>query len=177
MSLGVASFCAVAWQPSTINAFYFEVQRTFMESCGGQFALKESLQQPRHAWVHSSVVRAADCRSAGPWFKSGCALSLQRQCDYSSDESASSSSQQPKPSPEGPHAEQPHATLAKGERLLRKLSCRRQLVRTKLLGSCPIVGSLASDQGGWQKSGHPESNQGPSDCCSALQSDALPTEL
>ena len=25
-------------------------------------------------WVHSSVVRAADCRSAGPWFKSGCAL-------------------------------------------------------------------------------------------------------
>ena len=27
-------------------------------------------------WVHSSVVRAADCRSAGPWFKSGCALSL-----------------------------------------------------------------------------------------------------
>ena len=28
-------------------------------------------QWPR---VHSSVVRAADCRSAGPWFKSGCAL-------------------------------------------------------------------------------------------------------
>ena len=27
-----------------------------------------------HHWVHSSVVRAADCRSAGPWFKSGCAL-------------------------------------------------------------------------------------------------------
>ena len=26
--------------------------------------------------VHSSVVRAADCRSAGPWFKSGCALLL-----------------------------------------------------------------------------------------------------
>ena len=24
--------------------------------------------------VHSSVVRAADCRSAGSWFKSGCAL-------------------------------------------------------------------------------------------------------
>jgi hypothetical protein len=24
--------------------------------------------------VHSSVVRAADCRSAGPWCKSGCAL-------------------------------------------------------------------------------------------------------
>ena len=24
--------------------------------------------------VHSSVVRVADCRSAGPWFKSGCAL-------------------------------------------------------------------------------------------------------
>ena len=28
----------------------------------------------QHAWVHSSVVRAADCRSAGPWLKSGCAL-------------------------------------------------------------------------------------------------------
>ena len=28
------------------------------------------------SWVHSSVVRAADCRSAGPWFKSGCALIL-----------------------------------------------------------------------------------------------------
>eukprot|EP00973_Karenia_brevis_P055349 7696169-Karenia_brevis.AAC.1 len=27
------------------------------------------------------------------------------------------------------------------------------------------------------KSGHPESNQGPSDYCSDLQSDALPTEL
>jgi hypothetical protein len=27
-----------------------------------------------HRWVHSSVVRAADCRSAGPWLKSGCAL-------------------------------------------------------------------------------------------------------
>ena len=25
-------------------------------------------------WVHSSVVRAADRRSAGPWLKSGCAL-------------------------------------------------------------------------------------------------------
>ena len=25
-------------------------------------------------WVHSSVARAADCRSAGPWLKSGCAL-------------------------------------------------------------------------------------------------------
>ena len=29
---------------------------------------------PCNVWVHSSVVRAADCRSAGPWFKSGCAL-------------------------------------------------------------------------------------------------------
>ena len=28
-----------------------------------------------------------------------------------------------------------------------------------------------------RQSGHPESNQGPSDCCSDLQSDALPTEL
>ena len=30
--------------------------------------------QTMHTWVHSSVVRAADCRSAGPWLKSGCAL-------------------------------------------------------------------------------------------------------
>jgi hypothetical protein len=30
---------------------------------------------------------------------------------------------------------------------------------------------------GFQISGHPESNQGPSDCCRRLQSDALPTEL
>ena len=29
---------------------------------------------PSIVWVHSSVVRAADCRSAGPWLKSGCAL-------------------------------------------------------------------------------------------------------
>ena len=27
-----------------------------------------------YRWVHSSVVRAANCRSAGSWFKSGCAL-------------------------------------------------------------------------------------------------------
>ena len=26
------------------------------------------------------MVRAADCRSAGPWFESGCALHRQRQC-------------------------------------------------------------------------------------------------
>ena len=37
-------------------------------------ACVKSWQQRRLAWVHSSVVRAADCRSAGPWFKSGCAL-------------------------------------------------------------------------------------------------------
>ena len=29
----------------------------------------------------------------------------------------------------------------------------------------------------YAKSVHPESNQGPSDCCNILQSDALPTEL
>ena len=29
---------------------------------------------PDDIWVHSSVVRAADCRSAGPWFESGGAL-------------------------------------------------------------------------------------------------------
>ena len=30
--------------------------------------------QIAHTWVHSSVARAADCRSAGPWLKSVCAL-------------------------------------------------------------------------------------------------------
>ena len=30
--------------------------------------------------VHSSVVREADCRSAGPWFKSGCALFMCSIC-------------------------------------------------------------------------------------------------
>ena len=29
--------------------------------------------------VHSSVARAADCRSAGPWLKSGCALFVSNQ--------------------------------------------------------------------------------------------------
>ena len=28
----------------------------------------------QHSKWDSSVVRVADCRSAGPWFKSGCAL-------------------------------------------------------------------------------------------------------
>ena len=31
-------------------------------------------EQTMNTWVHSSVVRAADYRSAGPWLKSGCAL-------------------------------------------------------------------------------------------------------
>ena len=31
--------------------------------------------------VHSSVVRAADCRSAGPWLKYGCAL-LRKEPTY-----------------------------------------------------------------------------------------------
>ena len=35
----------------------------------------------------------------------------------------------------------------------------------------------ARAKGKWQKSGHPESNQGPSDSCNTLQSDAPPTEL
>ena len=35
---------------------------------------KKQISQFSIIWVHSSVVRAADCRSAGPWFKSGCAL-------------------------------------------------------------------------------------------------------
>ena len=44
--------------------------------CGWAFGLCcfQNLLQRACNWVHSSVVRAADCRSAGPWFKSGCAL-------------------------------------------------------------------------------------------------------
>ena len=61
-----------------------------------------------YRWVHSSVVRAADCRSAGPWFKSGCALVV---CT-------------------GGHRER----RGEGRRLCKE-------------------------------SGHPESNQGPSDRC------------
>ncbi len=45
------------------------------KSTGPQFHIPEHKQMIEMAmWVHSSVVRAADCRSAGPWFKSGCAL-------------------------------------------------------------------------------------------------------
>ena len=35
-------------------------------------------------WVHSSVVRAADCRSAGPWFKSGVPFFVKWQVIYAS---------------------------------------------------------------------------------------------
>jgi hypothetical protein len=44
---------------SAIKLFFSALVRVAMTDC---------------IWVHSSVVRAADCRSAGPWFKSGCAL-------------------------------------------------------------------------------------------------------
>ena len=40
-----------------------------------------------------------------------------------------------------------------------------------------IVMRMQIANGRWQKSGHPESNQGPSDSCNTLQSHALPTEL
>ena len=49
-------------------------------------------------WVHSSVVRAADCRSAGPWFKSGCALIFE-QNRYK----------------QSRHASSAHSTLAENE--------------------------------------------------------------
>ena len=48
---------------------------------GPQFHIPEHERMIEMAmWVHSSVVRAADCRSAGPWFKSGCALLLVSSC-------------------------------------------------------------------------------------------------
>ena len=53
-----------------------------------------------------------------------------------------------------------------------QLFCEEQgCVRSQRIFGMPPHHDLAS------KSGHPESNQGPSDCCSTLQSDALPTEL
>ena len=49
--------------------------------CGWRSGLARVCQQQFHIcrrqtymWVHSSVARAADRRSAGPWLKSGCAL-------------------------------------------------------------------------------------------------------
>ena len=44
------------------------------EFVGSSKILQKQASALRLSWVHSSVVRAADCRSAGPWFKSGCAL-------------------------------------------------------------------------------------------------------
>ena len=44
-------------------------------------------------------------------------------------------------------------------------------------GSIHSLRVSRDQQQGRKKSGHPESNQGPSDCCNTLQSDALPTEL
>ena len=53
--------------------------------CGWRSGLARVCQQQFHIcrrqtymWVHSSVARAADRRSAGPWFKSGCALGTER---------------------------------------------------------------------------------------------------
>jgi hypothetical protein len=43
-------------------------------NCGGQDFCNGGRGCNASMWVHSSVVRAADCRSSGPWFKSGCAL-------------------------------------------------------------------------------------------------------
>ena len=48
------------------------------EFVGSSKILQKQASALRLSWVHSSVVRAADCRSAGPWFKSGCALSSAR---------------------------------------------------------------------------------------------------
>ena len=41
---------------------------------GATYDYSDAHVQTMHTWVHSSVVRVADCRSAGPWLKSGCAL-------------------------------------------------------------------------------------------------------
>ena len=48
--------------------------------CASRYAPRTSTHR-----VHSSVVRAADCRSAGPWLKSGCALRLYAYANAHSD--------------------------------------------------------------------------------------------
>ena len=47
--------------------------------------------------------------------------------------------------------------------------------RLACVGSC--LANMIWQVGRAKESGHPESNQGPSDYCKNLQSDALPTEL
>ena len=41
---------------------------------GASFPFRMLVSYQGQPWVHSSVAREADCRSAGPWLKSGCAL-------------------------------------------------------------------------------------------------------
>ena len=48
----------------------------------------------------------------------------------------------------------------------------------RMVASGCVVGGWVAASAGFDKvSVHPESNQGPSDICLSLQSDALPTEL
>ena len=50
--------------------------------------------------------------------------------------------------------------------------------RHKIRSQAPtLIDRALLAKGRQRKSGHPESNQGPSDFCESLQSDALPTEL
>ena len=58
----------------SVNAAPFQVSRPWLPHNTLGLVTVQRHCMLTFKWVHSSVVRAADCRSAGPWIKSGCAL-------------------------------------------------------------------------------------------------------
>ena len=131
--------------------------------------------RPQKPWVHSSVARAADCRSAGPWLKSGCALLLMIftslyshmfcgviMCELNTMKICVGTAR-------SKNAKSNAAPAS---------DCRSS--GPWLKSGCTLVSMTFTTIDGKlseQKSGHPESNQGQSDSCIYLQSDALPAEL
>ena len=66
---------AVPCRLRAVFSFPLSRSRTFAEAGPRKQQLLEFSNKINACnWVHSSVVRATNCRSAGPWFKSGCAL-------------------------------------------------------------------------------------------------------
>ena len=67
-------------------SYYFTTTSLLLLYRPGELQLRQGDASPNYYpsedamnWVHSSVVGAADCRSAGPWFKSGCAFIVTRK--------------------------------------------------------------------------------------------------
>ena len=91
--------------------------------------------------VHSSVVRAAGCRSAGPWFESGCALTITpAQC-------AARAHHHPptdhRAVPIHPHARRPHIRYTH----MRAHPATGSAIRAALhMGAPPPAGSAAVGQ-------------------------------